>query len=239
MEKPIRLQKFLADQGVCSRRHGEALIVDGRVSVNGKVAYLGQTVTGDEKIAVDGKPVRSTHRRSTYLILYKPRGYVTTLSDEMGRKCVKDLIPNISARVYPVGRLDKDSEGMLLLTDDGELAHRLSSPSAHIPKTYRVTVNGELTDDQIKEMSEGMALDDGEQLQPAEIQIREKSETRSVFHITIYEGKNRQIRRMCEQLGLQVKLLKRESIAQLRLGNIKPGQTRFLSDEEVQYIKSL
>ncbi len=239
MEKPIRLQKFLADQGLCSRRQGEALIEAGRVSVNGKSAYLGQTVTGEEKITVDGKPVRTTQRRPTYLILYKPRGYVTTLSDELGRKCVKDLIPNISARVYPVGRLDKDSEGMLLLTDDGELAHRLASPSAHIPKTYRVTVNGELTDEQIRQMSEGMALEDGEQLQPAEIQVREKTETRSVFHITIYEGKNRQIRRMCEQLGLQVKLLKRESIAQLRLGNIKPGQTRFLTDEEVQYIKSL
>lgn len=239
MEKPIRLQKFLADQGLCSRRQGEALIEAGRVSVNGKSAYLGQTVTGEEKITVDGKPVRTTQRRPTYLILYKPRGYVTTLSDELGRKCVKDLIPNISARVYPVGRLDKDSEGMLLLTDDGELAHRLAFPSAHIPKTYRVTVNGELTDEQIRQMSEGMALEDGEQLQPAEIQVREKTETRSVFHITIYEGKNRQIRRMCEQLGLQVKLLKRESIAQLRLGNIKPGQTRFLTDEEVQYIKSL
>lgn len=239
MEKPIRLQKYLADQGLCSRRQGEAWIEAGRVTVNGKQAIIGQTVTGEEKIAIDGRPVRAIHRKASYLLLYKPRGYVTTLSDELGRKCVKDLIPNISARVYPVGRLDKDSEGMLLLTDDGELANRLASPAAHIPKTYRVTVNGELTAQHIETMSQGMALDDGEQLQPAEIKVREQSETRSVFHITIYEGKNRQIRRMCEQLGMDVKLLKRESIGQLRLGSIKPGQTRFLSEEEINYIKSL
>lgn len=239
MEKPIRLQKYLADQGLCSRRQGEELIQTGRVTVNGKKAAIGQTVTGAEKIAVDGKPVRSVQRKPSYLILYKPRGFVTTLSDELGRRCVKDLIPNISARVYPVGRLDKDSEGMLVLTDDGELANRLASPAAHIPKTYRVTVNGELTASHIATMSQGMALDNGEQLQPAEIKVREQSETRSVFHITIYEGKNRQIRRMCEQLGLDVKLLKRESIGQLRLGNIKPGQTRFLTDDEIKYLKSL
>lgn len=239
MEKPIRLQKYLADKGLCSRRQGEVLIRDGRVTVNGKPASIGQTVVGNEKIAVDGKPLRSTRRKPSYLILYKPRGFVTTLSDELGRRCVKDLIPNISARVYPVGRLDKDSEGMLVLTDDGELANRLTSPSAHIPKTYRVTVNGELTTAMIETMSQGMSLDEGEQLQPAEVKVREQSETRSVFHITIYEGKNRQIRRMCEQLGLEVTLLKRESIGQLRLGNIKPGQTRFLTDDEINYLKTL
>lgn len=239
MDKPMRLQKYLAEQGLCSRRQGESWIEAGRITVNGKKAILGQTVTGEEKIAVDGKPVRAQNRKSSYLILYKPRGYVTTLNDELGRKCVKDLIPKISSRVYPVGRLDKDSEGMLLLTDDGELANRLASPATHVPKTYRVTVNGELTSKHIETMSQGMALDDGEQLQPAEIKVREQSETRSVFHITIYEGKNRQIRRMCEQLGLIVKLLKRESIGNLRLGNIKPGQTRFLTDDEINYIKSL
>lgn len=239
MDKPIRLQKYLAEQGLCSRRQGESWIEAGRITVNGKKAVLGQTVTGEEKIELDGKPVRNQNRKSSYLLLYKPRGYVTTLNDELGRKCVKDLIPNISARVYPVGRLDKDSEGMLLLTDDGELANRLASPATHVPKTYRVTVSGELTAQHIDTMSQGMALNDGEQLQPAEIKVREQSETRSVFHITIYEGKNRQIRRMCEQLGLTVKLLKRESIGNLRLGNIKPGQTRFLTDDEINYIKSL
>ena len=239
MDKPIRLQKFLADCGICSRRQGEEFIHSGRVTVNGVPAVIGQTVMGTEKIALDGKPVRVTMRKPTYLILYKPRGYVTTLSDELGRKCVKDLLPNISARVFPVGRLDRDSEGMLLLTDDGDLANHLTSPAARIPKTYRVTVNGELKQKDIETMTSGMSLQDGEELLPAVVKVREQTEERTVFHITIYEGKNRQIRRMCEELGLQVTLLKRESIANLRLGSIKPGQTRFLTDDEINYIKSL
>ena len=239
MDNPIRLQKYLAERGICSRRQGEEMIRAGRVSVNGKTAQIGCSVSETDKVCIDGKPLRADLRKPTYLILYKPRGVVTTLSDERGRRCLKDFLGGVSARVFPVGRLDKDSEGMVLLTDDGELANRLTAPKNHIPKTYRVTVDGLFSDEIIREMTAGMTLDEGENLLPVKIELRERDENRSVVHITLYEGKNRQIRRMCEQVGLNVRLLKRESIGDLRLGDIHPGKIRFLSEEEIRYIKSL
>ncbi len=199
----------------------------------------GQAVTGKEKICVDDKPLRVSDRRPTYLMLYKPRGYVTTLADDLGRKCVKNLITGVNARVFPVGRLDKDSEGMLLLTDDGALANRLMSPASHVPKTYRVTVDGKVSETMLAQMTQGMTLDDGLELLPAQVTVKSNENDRAVLQITLYEGKNRQIRRMCEQLGLNVKLLKRERIGELRLGDIKPGGLRFLSEEEIAYLKSI
>lgn len=239
MDKTIRLQKYLADRGVASRRASEQLIRDGRVSINGRVAELGESVRPGDKVSLDGKPVRSEIRRPTYFILYKPRGVVTTLSDELGRKCVRDLISSVSARVFPVGRLDKDSEGMLLFTDDGELANRLTSAAAHVPKTYRVTVRGNCSAEILQRMKEGMSLSSGEELLPCDISVRERDEDRTVLHITLYEGKNRQIRRMFEEFGLSVTLLKRESIGDLRLGDIKTGEIRYLTEDEITYLKSL
>jgi 23S rRNA pseudouridine2605 synthase len=139
MDNLIRLHKYLADCGCCSRRQAEKLIEQGKVMVNGTPAVIGQAIDPDaDKITVDNKPVRNVNKKHTYIMMYKPRGYVTTMSDELGRKCVKDLLKDMNARVFPIGRLDRDSEGMLLFTDDGELANAVSSPQTHIPKTYRI-----------------------------------------------------------------------------------------------------
>ncbi len=234
----IRLQKYLADAGVCSRRAGEQLIEAGRVQVNGKEAFIGQSVNPfKDKVTVDKKPVRYQNKKHTYIMMYKPRGYITTMSDDMGRKCVKDLLKGINKRVFPVGRLDKDSEGMLLFTDDGELSNTITGPQWHIPKTYRVTLNGKLEKSMVENMKKGMTLSDGQQLLPADVSLKTEDEARTVLEITIYEGKNRQIRRMCEEFGLDVKLLKREKIGELRLRHLKPGQIRFLEEDEIQYLK--
>lgn len=240
MDNLIRLHKYLADCGCCSRRQAEKLIEQGKVTVNGITAVIGQAIIPDvDKISVDKKPVHSCEKKHTYIMMYKPRGYVTTMSDELDRKCVKDLLKEVNSRVFPIGRLDRDSEGMLLFTDDGDLANKISSPKTHVPKTYRVTVNGMLSDEALSEMVNGMTIDSKTELLPAGVFIKSSDEERTVLSITIYEGKNRQIRRMCEQLGLTVKLLKRENIGQLRLGKIKPGEIRFLDDDEIRYLKSL
>ena len=203
MDQQIRLQKYIADAGVCSRRAAEKMIEEGRVTVNGKPTHLGQKVVGNEKICVDGEPIRN-RRETVYLMLYKPRGYVTTAADEMGRKCVIDLVSSVSQRVYPIGRLDKDSEGLLLLTNDGALANRLMHPRNHIGKTYRTIVSGNVTREQIVALSDGVTLDDGYKTAKADVEVLRTKDDRTVLSITIYEGKNRQIRRMCEAVGLQV-----------------------------------
>ena len=238
MDQQVRLQKYIADAGVCSRRAAEKLIEEGRVTVNGKPTHLGQKVTGNEKICVDGEPIK-LRRETVYLMLYKPRGYVTTSSDEMGRKCVIDLLRSVSQRVYPIGRLDKDSEGLLLLTNDGELANRLMHPRHHIGKTYRTIVSGNVTRDQIVSLTNGVVLDDGYKTRTADVEVLRAKEDRTVLSITIYEGKNRQIRRMCEAVGLQVLRLKRERIGTLSIGTLRAGQYRKLSDKEINYLKTL
>lgn len=238
MDQQVRLQKYIADAGVCSRRAAEKLIEEGRVTVNGKPTHLGQKVTGNEKICVDGEPIK-LRRETVYLMLYKPRGYVTTSSDEMGRKCVIDLLGSVSQRVYPIGRLDKDSEGLLLLTNDGELANRLMHPRHHIGKTYRTIVSGNVTRDQIVSLTNGVVLDDGYKTRTADVEVLRAKEDRTVLSITIYEGKNRQIRRMCEAVGLQVLRLKRERIGTLSIGTLRAGQYRKLSEKEIEYLKTL
>ena len=239
-ENAVRLQKYLADQGVCSRRRAEELIAAGRVQVNGARAELGQAVDpAQDRVALDGRAVRARLRRHTYIMLYKPRGVVTTMRDELGRRCVQDLLHGRGGRVFPVGRLDRDSEGMLLMTDDGALANALTSPKSKVPKTYRVTVDGELAPDALAEMEAGMTLGDGLELLPAQVHIKSAQPGRSVLLITLCEGKNRQIRRMCEQFGLQVKLLKRERIGDLRFGKLKSGEYRFLEEDEIRYLKQM
>lgn len=232
-----RLQKYLSECSVASRRKSEELILQGRVFVNGKKASIGDKVDPKTDIVtVNGKKVHKV-KEKYYIMLNKPRGYVTTMSDELGRKCVKELVADVGAVVYPVGRLDRDSEGLLLLTNDGEFANNIMHPRKHIPKTYRVTVRSALTEDQITSLSGGVMID-GRQTLPAEVRLLEKSENRSVFEIVIYEGRNRQIRKMCEETGLEVARLKRTAVGGVKLGMLHTGSWRELSEDELKRLSN-
>ena len=225
-----RIQKVLSDQGVCSRRAAEKLIDEGRVKVNGHPVTLGDKMDPDfDKVSIDGKSVRIVRKRQyTYLMLNKPRGYITTASDERGRKTVMDLLTGVDRRVYPIGRLDKDSEGLLLLTDDGAFANLLTHPSGGVGKLYRVTVRPRATEEQVVKMSSGVVLDDGVKTQPG----------RSVLEITLHEGRNRQIRRMCEAVGLEVIRLKRSAEGPVKLGMLQPGEYRELKKSEISALRN-
>lgn len=236
--KIIRLQKYIAECGVCSRRKAEELILTGKVKVNGKLANLGDKVhIYKDKIEVSGKLIRRT-KEKRYIMLHKPRGFVTTLSDEFDRKCITMLTEDIEERVYPVGRLDKNSEGLLILTNDGEFANMLSHPKTHVAKTYRVTVRPPVTDEMLETLMSGVKLDDGYVTAPAEASIINEEESRVVILITIYEGKNRQIRRMCESLGIELIRLKRISIGEVRLGMLPQGKWRDLTETEIRSLYS-
>lgn len=234
----VRLQKFMADSGIASRRKSEELIEQGRVKVNGKVAAIGDKIDPkNDKVTVSGRRVIAK-KNNVYIMLHKPRGYVTTMSDEMDRKCVAELVTGVEARVFPVGRLDKDSEGLLLMTNDGEFANAITHPSRHVPKTYRVTVKGRVSEEAQAQMSAGLMLDDG-MTAPADVHTHSLGEDRTTLEITLYEGKNREIRRMCESLGLEVIRLKRIAIGKIKLGGLKCGDWRMLNDEELRSIKTL
>ncbi len=241
MAEKIKLQKFLADCGVASRRASEKLISDGKVRVNGKVAHIGDRVDpASDKVSVGSKkllPSSGSNGHKIYIMLHKPRGFVTTMNDELGRKCVADLVSGLNARVFPVGRLDRESEGLLLMTNDGEFANYISHPRSHVPKTYRVTVRQQVTDDILAELAAGAMLD-GKMTLPADVALILKEENRSVIQITLYEGRNRQIRRMCEQLGLEVIRLKRTAIGNVKLGMLKQGDYRELRDDEVRSLRA-
>lgn len=235
-DNKIRLQKYLADNGVASRRKSEELIERGKVKVNGHVASIGDKVDPKRDIvAVSGQRIEP-QSGTVYIMLNKPRGYVTTMNDEMGRKCVAELIGDIEERIYPVGRLDRDSEGLLLFTNDGEFANMMTHPSMHISKTYRVTVRPAATEEQLVEMSSGIVID-GKKTLPANIQFLGGDSDRSILQMTIHEGRNRQIRRMCEAVGLETIRLKRVSIGSLKLGMLQPGQYRELKKEEIAALK--
>lgn len=228
----IRLQKYLSMCAVASRRKAEELIAQGKVKVNGKVAQVGDKVSPKhDTVTVGGKKI-SAQKQKHYIMLHKPRGFITTMEDEMGRKCVAELVRDVGARVYPVGRLDKDSEGLLLMTDDGEFANRMTHPSKHIPKTYRVTVRPDVTDDMLTAFTTGIEID-GRMTAPSDAHIIEKQDNRVVMEIVLYEGRNRQIRKMCEALGLEVARLKRTSVGSLKLGMLHPGKWRELTEDEV------
>lgn len=232
-DSTVRLQKFLAESGVASRRKSEQLIADGKVRVNGKVAQIGDKVNPKkDTVTVSGKKVVKT-KEFTYILLHKPRGFITTMSDEMDRKCVAELIKDVPARVYPVGRLDRDSEGMLLFTNDGEFANAMAHPTKHVPKTYRVTVRPSISDEQITQLTTGIVIDD-RKTAPAQVRVVTKEESRVVLEIILYEGRNRQIRKMCEAVGLEVARLKRTAIGSIKLGMLKQGAWRELSDDEVR-----
>lgn len=231
----VRLQKMLADCGVDSRRKCEDLIKKGQVKVNGKVAVIGDKVDPySDKVYVKGKRVTAAAKpKYRYIMLNKPRGYVTTMSDERGRKCIAELIEDVSERVYPIGRLDRDSEGMLLLTNDGDFANHIMHPKKHINKVYRVTVRPAITEEQVEKLQTGIVLD-GRKTAPAQVRVVTKQEGRVVLEIVLREGRNRQIRRMCESLGLEVARLKRIAVGTVKLGGLKQGMYRDLSADEVK-----
>lgn len=231
-----RLQKVLSAYGVASRRQAEQMILDGRVRVNGNTASLGDKVEDGDVIEVDGR-ILQREPEKIYVMLHKPRGYVTTLHDEQGRKDVTQLLDGCPERVYPVGRLDLNSEGLLLLTNDGELANRLMHPSGEVEKVYLCWVTGYRPG--AEEILRGSMELDGHRLLPARVVLRRSSGGQALLEIGIREGRNRQVRRMCDQAGLHVTRLKRIAEGQLRLGDLPVGQWRYLSEEECGYLRSL
>lgn len=237
-DNKIRLQKYLSECGVASRRKAEEYIAAGRVKVNGRPAQLGDKIDPKrDKVMFAGKRVINQTQKM-YIMLHKPRGYLTTTSDEMDRKCVTDLVADAGQKLYPVGRLDKDSEGLLLMTNDGEFANLLTHPSRHVAKTYRVTVRGKVTDEQLDQIATGIVLD-GRKTLPCDVNIIEKKEDRSVIGIVLYEGRNRQIRKMCEAVGLTVIRLKRTMIAGVKLGMLPVGRWRELNEKEMRHLTNV
>lgn len=231
-----RLQKILSAAGVCSRRAAEGYLTAGRITVNGETAQLGQQADPEtDDIRVDGVPL-GREPETVYLMLNKPRGYVTTVSDEQGRKTVMDLLTGVHTRIYPVGRLDRDSEGLLLLTNDGALTQRLLHPSHEVSKEYHVTASGpvEHAAENLRRIRDvaGMAI------RPAEVQMLRREGNRAELRIVIHEGRNRQIRRMCAQCGLEVLRLQRVREHCLELGTLPLGQWRYLTAAEIAALKT-
>lgn len=234
----MRINKFLAECGVASRRSSDALIEEKRVRINGKIAKLGDEIDefGDN-VTLDGKPVGKI-QKFEYYIMNKPKGYVCTVKDDKGRKTVMDLMPPITARLFPVGRLDYDSEGLLILTNDGELTQRLTHPRGEIPKTYLVRVEGSVDDKILDKIRLGVEVD-GKKTKKCHIRLIARTKEYTKIHITITEGRNREIRKMFETFDKTVDFLKRIKIGDLTVGGLNRGEVRKLSREEVEYLKNL
>ena len=233
-----RLQKIISAAGLASRRGAEIMIQSGRVQVNGQTARLGMSADPEiDLITLDGAAISGPEAR-TYIMLNKPQGYVTTLHDEKNRKNVAQLVQNCGVRLYPVGRLDMYSEGLLIMTNDGEIANRLMHPSHHVHKTYLVTVDADFRPEQLTRLAEPMEID-GYTVQAVSVEIHAHAGKTVVLAVTIGEGRNRQIRKMCRQCGLHLRRLQRIIQGELKLGNLPCGQWRYLTGEEVQYLQSL
>ncbi len=233
--KEERIQKVMAARGICSRRAAEELIKSGRVRVNGRIVHTGDKMDADKgDISVDGQTMRMRHKEpQLYIMLYKPRGFLCTSKDDRGRKTIMELVQDLPRRVYPVGRLDKESEGLLFLTSDGAFAQTLTHPSGGVSKLYRATVRPKASEEQIAKLAAGVVLDDGHKTLPATVRVVAEEGERSVLEIVLKEGRNRQIRRMCEAVGLQVARLKRSAVGPVKLGMLQPGKYRHLSSQEV------
>lgn len=231
----VRLQKFMAEQGVASRRKSEDLIRAGKVKVNGHIAEIGMKINPRKDLVTVGKQKLTNvkNRKMIYIMLNKPRGYVTTVSDELGRKTVMDLLPDFGCRIYPVGRLDKDSEGLLLLTNDGSFTNCMTHPSHEYAKVYRVTVRPAVNDEILFNLRNGIEID-GRKTAPCEVTVLTEEENRVVLEFILQEGRNRQIRKMCESQGLEVARLKRISIGPIKLGMLKQGDYKELSEQDVK-----
>ena len=234
----MRINKFLADKGIASRRHADEIIAAGRVTINGVVATLGASVEEGDEVALDGVVLESTEKKMEYYLMNKPKGVVCTVSDDRGRKTVIDLLPEGVGRVFPVGRLDYETEGLLILTNDGDLAYRLTHPMTEIPKTYMAKIEGTLTEKDLNPIRSGIELD-GVMTKKCKAHIVETNKAYTKVHITITEGKNRQVRRMFEAIGRNVELLRRVSIGQLKLTGLDRGETRPLTEQEVFYLQTL
>lgn len=230
-----RIQKIMASRGIASRRASEELILQGRVTCNGQICGLGDRADPEkDTILVDGRPLPSTPD-AIYILLHKPRGYVSTLSDEKGRKNVSQLVSDCPQRVYPVGRLDMDSEGLLLLTNDGELANHLMHPSHVVDKVYQVWVQG-FSPEGLERLSQPIELD-GYRIRKPAVKCQKRTGDKALLQITIHEGRNRQIRRMCAIAGMEVQRLKRIREGSLSLGQLPLGKWRYLTKEEVQALQ--
>lgn len=228
----LRLQKFLAQCGVSSRRGAEQIIQEGRVTVNGTVVTeMGIKVKKGDKVTVDGQLVKQ-EKSKYYILLNKPSGVLSSVKDDRGRDCVVDLIEGIDARLYPVGRLDYDTTGLLLLTNDGDFMQRVTHPSFEIWKTYQAVVKGVPTETDVKRFAEGIMLDDGKTL-PAVLDVVGYKGSNAIVEVSIREGRNRQVRRMLERIGHPVNSLKRISFGSLELGDLKPGKWRHVKPEEI------
>ena len=233
-----RLQKILASAGLCSRRTAETYIEEGRVTVNGAVAKLGDSADPEvDLVALDGKAVLPTEKPFCYVMLHKPVGYVSTMSDERGRRTVRDLTLDVGERIYPVGRLDLNSSGLLLMTNDGALAHRLMHPRYEVEKTYLVGTRGDVAA-ALPVLRAPMELD-GVALHPAKVELVKTTPEGAVLRFVIHEGRNRQVRRMCEKAGLDVSWLRRIAEGKLTLGDLEKGTWRYLTEAEVAYLKSI
>jgi 23S rRNA pseudouridine2605 synthase len=231
-----RIQKIIARMGIASRRKAEELIAEGRVTLNGRTATLGMKADpANDYIKVDGKLLTKAEPK-VYLIFNKPRSVITSLSDPRGRATIKNFLKGIKYRVFPVGRLDYDSEGMLLITNDGDFAYSILHPSRRIPKSYLVKVSGIIENDKIEKLRHGVKLDDGITM-PAGVRKIRQSENNSWIEITIHEGRKRQIRRMLEKVGHPVIRLKRTGINGLRIGDLRTGELRRLTAAELRILK--
>lgn len=235
----MRLQKYIALCGVTSRRKAEKLILEGKVKVNNKVVWeLGTVIDPDiDKVKVNDRLIKP-ERSKVYIMLNKPIGYVTTLKDEKNRKIVTDLIEGVKERIYPVGRLDADTTGLLLLTNDGDITYKLTHPSNEVPKRYIAIVEGVPNKSELERFRKGLKID-GRYTSRAKIKIVKRYEDESVLDIIIHEGRNRQVKKMCEAINHPVKKLKRIAIGELELGGLGLGNWRYLEDEEIEYLNNL
>lgn len=233
----MRINKYLAQCGVASRRDCDRIISEGRVTLNGRVCGLGDDVADGDTVKVDGKQVAI--KKNEYYLLHKPKGYLSTVSDDKGRKTVMDILGSSVGRVYPVGRLDYDSEGLLLLTTDGELAQHLTHPSNEVPKTYLVKVEGRLTEDDLNPIRSGIEIEGGYVTKKCRAHIVETNRDFTRVEMVLREGKNREIRKMFAAIGKEVMLLKRTKVGELTLRGLERGSFRKLSPAEVEYLKSI
>ena len=235
----VRIQKIIADSGYCSRRKAEEYISNGIVTVNGRKCSLGDKADPRaDLIRVGDDEISAAPVEKRYIMLNKPRGYVTSMADEKGRKIAAELLDGIDERLYPVGRLDRNSEGLLLFTNDGNFANDIMHPSRHVSKTYRVTIDGRVSEEQLTRLMSGVELDDGTWTMPCQVEVLVEEPERTVLRFVIKQGLNRQIRRMCTAVGLNVGRLRRTAIGGVRLGMLKPGDWRERTKDELRSLRA-
>ena len=232
----IKIQKYFTDCGVMSRRAAELEIKNGNVLVNGKVAEIGMRINPEtDVVTFKGKEIRPVSAENVYVMLNKPRGIVTTMSDEKGRTTVATLVADVGTRVYPVGRLDMDSDGLLLLTNDGSLTNTLTHPRHDIPKIYNVTVSGKVSEEKLAILRSPLVIDEYEIL-PVKVDVISEEKDQTKLEMTLFEGRNRQIRKMCDMADLKIKRLCRVAIGEVKLGDLAIGKWRFLTEKEVSLL---